>query len=746
MNHTCRGTINLAGAFIDTIDSSTFAINGGSQVWHLRAGSEIERQRWVTALELAKAKAIKNLGSDDDSDSDMDDEINIKAISTKLEDLTTCNNLVSSHGGSLQKAISDFTDNPHHQRSKETQEPHLKSINEKAQMFRITSNAMVNACADFLELAKSYERKFNRLLATERSQRMRLEETVETLAKQHMRLERACEKEKGKEKLSSTVTSVESPTIKTTMSPLLEDTVNESAEEDDDLFEDAMSDFPQQFPGHTSPNSNNSYETYNDLEETVSLNEDVSSLDEGTEEEQNIKRASSEQNLSPQKEGHQQHRRWLSEDIKGGAFKDNLDKVVDGKARVYRRRIPDRPNANLNLWSIMKNCIGKELSKIPMPVNFNEPLSMTQRLTEELEYSELLDRAACCENSLEQICYIAAFSISCYASTAIRTGKPFNPLLGETYECDRTNDMGWTSLAEQVSHHPPSLAHHVEGRGWTLWQNFTMSSKFRGKYLLVTPLGTAHCKFAKTGDHYTWKKVTTTVNNIIVGKLWIDQSGDMEIKNHLTGEKCVLKYHAYSYFSRDTPKKVTGFVADKNNVTRYVLSGTWDQKVEIAKMVYKEPHHNPGKLPQGMPSSKSGNPQMLPSQLLWTKKPPMVGSKLMYHFGEFTCSLNEREEDLCITDSRLRPDLRLMEQQNFDEANRVKQQLEERQRARRKIREQEAQAAADAGRVYEGYKPRWFELIEDEYIEGNIFVYKGGYWEAKEKQDWSTCPKIYLDS
>ena len=75
---------------------------------------------------------------------------------------------------------------------------------------------------------------------------------------------------------------------------------------------------------------------------------------------------------------------------------------------------------------------------------------MTQRLTEELEYSEILDRAAACESSLEQICHIAAFSISCYASTADRTGKPFNPLLGETYELDRTEDMGWTSLAEQV--------------------------------------------------------------------------------------------------------------------------------------------------------------------------------------------------------------------------------------------------------------------------------------------------------
>ena len=33
------------------------------QVYYLRALNEVERQRWVTALELAKAKAIKNLES-----------------------------------------------------------------------------------------------------------------------------------------------------------------------------------------------------------------------------------------------------------------------------------------------------------------------------------------------------------------------------------------------------------------------------------------------------------------------------------------------------------------------------------------------------------------------------------------------------------------------------------------------------------------------------------------------------------
>lgn len=38
----------------------------------------------------------------------------------------------------------------------------------------------------------------------------------------------------------------------------------------------------------------------------------------------------------------------------------------------------------------------------------------------------------------------------------------------------------------------------------------------------VSP-GSIHCIFEKSNNHYTWKKVNTTVHNIIVGKLWIDQ-------------------------------------------------------------------------------------------------------------------------------------------------------------------------------------------------------------------------------
>ena len=81
-----------------------------------------------------------------------------------------------------------------------------------------------------------------------------------------------------------------------------------------------------------------------------------------------------------------------------------------------------------------------------------------QRLTEDFEYSDCLDRAALvASDSIEQMAYVAAFTISSYATTTTRTHKPFNPLLGETFECDRLGDLGWRSVAEQVSASQPLL-------------------------------------------------------------------------------------------------------------------------------------------------------------------------------------------------------------------------------------------------------------------------------------------------
>lgn len=46
------------------MDACTFIVsNGATQTFHIKAATEVERQQWVTALELAKAKAIQALES-----------------------------------------------------------------------------------------------------------------------------------------------------------------------------------------------------------------------------------------------------------------------------------------------------------------------------------------------------------------------------------------------------------------------------------------------------------------------------------------------------------------------------------------------------------------------------------------------------------------------------------------------------------------------------------------------------------
>ena len=65
---------------------------------------------------------------------------------------------------------------------------------------------------------------------------------------------------------------------------------------------------------------------------------------------------------------------------------------------------------------------------------------------------------------------VAAFSVSAYASTQSRSShKPFNPLLGETYECAR-EDKGWRFVAEQVTHHPPVCACHCVSDNFVYWR------------------------------------------------------------------------------------------------------------------------------------------------------------------------------------------------------------------------------------------------------------------------------------
>ncbi|CAH0391656.1 unnamed protein product [Bemisia tabaci] len=705
MEHTCRGTISIHGAVIRSIDSCTFYIsNGGAQTFYLRATTEVERQKWVTALELAKAKADV-MESDEEDNYDEVTETAFKSLENLLDELQTSNELIVRHGEALQKALSKLTSSEN-QKDITTQ---IKSIRERATLFRITSTTMINTSSKYLDLAQMYGKKCAKLLQQEREKRIQLEEMVEQMAREQTLMEQAANQQSITGSLKS--------------------------EEDDEgaEFYDAAD---------TADSLNPAYTIETHLMSQV--NNEPSSLD-APPPPQLLTSANVDADLSGGSSDEADEGSHVNNQSGANNTVDNqgnntcekagfvLEKVranpwTPGQPR--RKRIKDRPNYPFNVWGVMKNCIGKDLSKIPMPVNFSEPLSMLQRLTEDFEYAQILDKAATCTDMCEQLAYVAAFTISSYATTSNRTGKPFNPLLGESFECDRKEDLGWKCISEQVSHHPPKVAQFCEGESWKSWQEFTMVSKFRGKYLQIVPLGITHLEF-KTGDHYTWRKVTTTVHNIIVGKLWVDQHGDMEIVNHKDNSVCHLSYLPYSYFARDQQRRVKGQVKDKNGTVKWLVDGCWDTSIRIAPVIQTEGAHE----------NNSDQPGTWITA--WERVFPPEESSKYYNMTEFACQLNEMEDGIAPTDSRNRPDQRLMEEGLWDAANIEKVRLEEKQRSVRKQREKLAEEAAAEGKPVPEYEPVWFRKVMDKYTGDYCYMYNDEYWKCKQEQDWSRCPDIF---
>lgn len=122
--------------------------------------------------------------------------------------------------------------------------------------------------------------------------------------------------------------------------------------------------------------------------------------------------------------------------------------------------------------------IGKDMTRMTLPVSFNEPTSLLQRVAEDMEYADLLNVAASRSESLERMIYVAGFAASEYASTIGRVAKPFNPLLGETFEYARP-DKGYRFFVEQVSHHPPIGAVYSESANWDYYVSLLAPKSYR---------------------------------------------------------------------------------------------------------------------------------------------------------------------------------------------------------------------------------------------------------------------------
>ncbi|GAV51663.1 hypothetical protein ZYGR_0AF01340 [Zygosaccharomyces rouxii] len=403
----------------------------------------------------------------------------------------------------------------------------------------------------------------------------------------------------------------------------------------------------------------------------------------------------------------------------------------DGVRRRLKIDEDDRPA--ISLWSVLKSMVGKDMTRMTLPVTFNEPTSLLQRVAEDLEYSELLDTASTFEDSSLRLLYVSVFTASSYASTIKRVAKPFNPLLGETFEYSRP-DKGYRFFTEQVSHHPVISATWTESAKWDFWGESNVDTGFNGRSFNIKHLGLWYIKMRP--DHgqpeelYTWKKPNNTVIGILVGNPQVDNNGDVEVVNHTTGDRCLINFRARGWRSQGA-YEVTGEVFDKNNNKKWILGGHWNDAI-YAKMATPK---NRSDIMKTQDTSSTG-PKFDGSKFLVWKAAPRPYAP--FNLTPFAITLNAPQPSLvpwlAPTDTRLRPDQRQMEDGVYDKAGDEKHRLEQKQRAVRKKR-------AETGEVY---RPVWFHKEIHPVTKSEYWQFNGDYWKLrKDHKLKGVCPDIF---
>ncbi|CAK7228587.1 hypothetical protein SBRCBS47491_006955 [Sporothrix bragantina] len=398
----------------------------------------------------------------------------------------------------------------------------------------------------------------------------------------------------------------------------------------------------------------------------------------------------------------------------------------------HRLKIDADNRPKLSLWSILKSMVGKDMTKMTLPVTFNEPTSLLYRCGEDMEYVDLLDQAVERSDSIERLIYVAAFAASEYASTIGRVAKPFNPLLGETFEYVRP-DKNYRFFIEQVSHHPPVGAAWAESPHWTYYGESAVKSKFYGKSFDINPLGTWFLKLRpKHGgkeDFFTWKKVTSSVIGIITGNPTVDNYGVMEIKNWTTGEIAYVDFKPRGWTAASA-YVISGKIVDATGRVRVSLGGRWNSKM-YARMTpgYQTAVNvdGSGQVTGGASGDVVSTGQVDPSRvfLIWQANERPKG--IPFNLTPFVLTFNDINDQLrpwiAPTDSRLRPDQRAMEEGEYDFAATEKNRLENEQRSRRRDRET----------LGEEFVPAWFEKAKCPITGEAYWQFNGKYWDMRDR-------------
>ncbi|CAD7703208.1 unnamed protein product [Ostreobium quekettii] len=355
------------------------------------------------------------------------------------------------------------------------------------------------------------------------------------------------------------------------------------------------------------------------------------------------------------------------------------------------------------LWSSFQQYVGMDItSLVTVPVWIMEPFSVLQRMAEIMEYTEILDRANACEDRLQRLALVAAFGVTPYGSSE-RPWKPFNPILGETFQLQCGNGVRF--LSEQVSHHPPIGAAHAENRNFVYDIIAAPKSKFLGNSVEIYPQGRTRIRLKRTGEVFSLVPPTSKACNVVVGGIWIDSFGTLTVVNVSTGDKAALEFTPCGWFGAGR-YEYEGHVTDGSTGAKALrVFGKWNSHCSVERL-------------EDGSAESSGQ-----AERLWTcaeKPADDVYSRTHFCLKCNTCS--GAAEPLA-SDSRRRSDIAFLNKGDSTAAGTWKYDLEEMQRAERREREKRGDT----------WEPRWFRRVSSGDPELTVHPWE---YSLKEVPHW----------
>ena len=306
---------------------------------------------------------------------------------------------------------------------------------------------------------------------------------------------------------------------------------------------------------------------------------------------------------------------------------------------------------------------GRSLATVTMPVRIFEPRSMTERCSDWFCFAPVyLTPASQTKDPLERIKYVTSFIVGgLYVS--LTPFKPFNPILGETYQGEYP-EHNIKIYTEMISHTPPMLSFYLAHPDWKAHGTFELKADMSliHNCLTIKREGLCTVEF-KDGHKIKFSYPHFRLGGVTSGERIYRYKHHIKVIDEANGLKSVIRI--------DPSDRPEGY--DKKR--KDVLSGLiYRYKAGIAK---KDADDEKFKDLEQKIEEVHGQ---------WLKH-LYFGNKKWWDIDENLPVRNISSENPLPSDWRYREDLLWVKRGNKEYAEEWKVVLEERQRFERKLRE-----------------------------------------------------------